>query len=237
MPRKVWPPSAFSELSRPATAGSVCLDKTKTQMTRPRGGQELYRRALAVAGALVALASTACGSPAAGASSTTAGPVTADSIRSAFQNSTMDNAHFTLHGTVIKNRTYYPITGDGVLQLRPVEALALNVNLQTYIGRGTAKMQELIIDGKIYTRNGTAKWTAQPTTLSPTAITSYEGEEIMSGVAVWHARTTITRTTYDLWIRESDSYILQIKYAGVAGTYTMTFDSYNKSREIAAPKN
>src|SRR5476651_873392 len=110
---------------------------SKTQMTRPHRGQELYRRSLAIAGAVVALASTSCGSPVAVASNPTPGPVTADSVRTAFSNSTMDNAHFKLHGTLIKNRTYYPVTGDGVLQLRPVEALVMNVSLTTYNGKPT----------------------------------------------------------------------------------------------------
>jgi hypothetical protein len=40
-----------------------------------------------------------------------------------------------------------------------------------------------------------------------------------------------------LWIRESDAYIVQIKFISVSGSVTMDFDSYNKSREILAPKN
>jgi hypothetical protein len=206
-------------------------------MTQTHRGQELHRRTLAIAGALVALASSACGSSIAGASSPTPGPVTADSVRAAFDNSTMDNAHFTFHGTLIKSRTYYPVSGDGVLQLRPVEALVMIVYLQTYSSHGTTKIQEVTINGRLFTRVNTGKWTSKPTTVSPTTITSYVGEEIINGAAVWHARTEATRTTYDLWIRESDGYIVQAKYAGVSGTYTMTFDSYNKSREIAAPKN
>src|SRR6267378_1733813 len=104
-------------------------------MTGPRRGQELYRRSLAVAGAVVALASASCGSPAAVASNPTPGPVSADSIRAAFSSSTMDNAHFRLHGTAIRNRTYYPVIGDGVLQMRPTEALVVTSYLQTYTTR------------------------------------------------------------------------------------------------------
>jgi len=114
-------------------------------MTRPHRRQELYRRTLAIAGAVVALASTSCGSPVAVASNPTPGPVTADTVRTAFSSSTMDNAHFKLRGTLIKNRTYYPYTGDGVLQLRPVEALLMNVSLQTYSGHGATRIQEVTI--------------------------------------------------------------------------------------------
>jgi hypothetical protein len=149
----------------------------------------------------------------------------------------MDNAHFTLHGTLMKNRTfYYPITGNGVLQLRPVEALATSIYPQNY-GSHATKIQRVSIGGRLYTRNGTGRWTSAPTPVSLTAITSYVGEEIINGTAVWHARTEAGRTTYDLWLRESDGYIVQVKYAGVGGTYTMIFDSYNNSPEIAAPKN
>ena len=79
------------------------------------------RTTLAIAGFVVALATTACGTPAAGAAqvSPTPGPVTADSIGAAFANSLMDNGHFKMHGSLIKNRTYFPVTGDGILQQRP----------------------------------------------------------------------------------------------------------------------
>lgn len=195
-----------------------------------------YQRRLAIAGALVALAATACGSPVAGASSPTPGPVTADSIRAAFDNSTMANAHFTLHGTLIKQRVYYPVSGEGILQLAPREALQMSIRVQTYTA-GVLRIQEVTIGGFLYTRIGTGKWTSKPTSDSPIALTSYVGEEIMSGAAVWHARSTAGSSTYDLWVRESDGYIVQIVYASKTGHFTMTFDYYNQDREIAVPKN
>jgi hypothetical protein len=206
-------------------------------MTRPHRRQELYRRALAIGAAVMALATASCGSPVAVASNPTPGPVTADSVRMAFSNSTMDNAHFTMHGTLIKNRTYYPVTGDGVLQMRPVEALVMHVYLTTYSGRGSTALTEVTINGRLFTKIGSGKWTSKATVVSPTAVTSYIGEEIMDGKAVWHAQSAAPRTTYDLWIRETDAYIVQIKYAGVSGTFTMVFDSYNNSRVVGTPKN
>jgi hypothetical protein len=206
-------------------------------MKQPHREREPNRRVLAIVGAIVALASTSCGSPAAGAPVATPGPVTADSIKAAFSNSTMDNAHFTLHGTAVKNRTYYPVTGDGVLQLRPVEALVQNSHLQTFTSRSGLKIQEVTINGRLYSRIGTGKWTSKATSLSVSEITTYVGEEILDGTAVWHARTNTSRSTYDLWIRETDAYIVQIKFISVSGSVTMSFDSYNKSREIVAPKN
>ena len=67
-------------------------------------------------------------------------------------------------------------------------------------------------------------------------ITTYVGEEIISGAAVWHARSVSGKSTYDIWIRESDGYIVQLKFAGTSGTFTMDFFSYNKSPIIVAPK-
>lgn len=185
----------------------------------------------------MALTTISCGSPVAVASNPTPGPVTADSIRTAFSNSTMDNAHFHLRGTLVKNRTYYPYTGDGVYQLRPVEAFLMNLNLQTYSGHGATRIQDVIINGRLYTRTGSGKWTSTPTIISPIAVTSYVGEEIIDGKTVWHARSEAGRSIYDLWIRESDSYIIQIKYGGISSSFTMIFDSYNTSREITTPKN
>jgi hypothetical protein len=205
-------------------------------MTGPHRGQELFRRSLAMFGAAVALATTSCGSLA-GASSPAAAPFTADSVRTAFDNSTMDNAHFNLHGTLIKSGAYYPITGNGVLQRRPVEGLQMNVYLQTFSSAGTVRIQEVTINGRLYSRVGTGKWTSKPTAVSPTALTTYVGEENVDGWRTWHARSGAGRTTYDLWIRESDGYIVQLKYASISGTFTMNFDSYNKSLQIGTPKN
>jgi hypothetical protein len=205
-------------------------------MRQPHRGEDLYRRTLAIACAVVALVSTACGSPVAGASNPTPGPVTADSIRAALGNSTMANGHFVMHGTIIKSRVYYPVSGEGILQLTPREALQMTTRIQTY-ATGVFKMQEVTIGGFLYTRIGSGRWTSKPSSSSLIAITSYVGEEISDGAAVWHARSTAASTTYDVWIRESDGYIVRIVYANKTGKVTMTFDSYNLNREIAAPKN
>jgi hypothetical protein len=206
-------------------------------MTRPHRGKELYRRPLAIACAVVALASTSCGSPVAIASKPTPGPVTADSVHAAFGNSTMDNGHFKLHGQIIHRPTYYPVTGDGVLELRPREALQMNLNVQTFSSKGVVKIREVNIGSTSYTRVGTGHWTSKPTSSSPINLTIYIGEEIMSGVAVWHARTGTGHNAFDVWVRESDGYIVQITYADTSGTFTMNFDAYNKSGEIPVPKN
>jgi hypothetical protein len=205
-------------------------------MRQPHRGQELYRRTLAIVGAFVALASSACGSPVTGASTPTPGPVTAESVRAAFDNSTMTNAHFTVHGTLIKQRVYYPVSGEGIIQLAPREALQMTIRVQTYTS-GVLRIQEVTIGGYLYTKVGTGHWTSKVTSDSPIALTSYVGEEIVSGTALWHARSTSGTSTYDVWVRESDGYIVQIVYASKSGRITMTFDYYNQSREIPVPKN
>ena len=197
--------------------------------------QDSYRRTLATAGAVIALAAAACGSSVADTPGPTPSPVTADSVRAAFDNSTMKNAHFNLSGTVIKKPSYYPVTGDGVLQRTPREALLMNLRVQTYTSMGVLKIQEVTIGGKLYTRVGTGRWTSQRTTDSPVAPTTYVGEEIIDGTMVWHARSTSAKSTYEIWVREDDGYVVKLGYAGTSGNFTMTFDTYNKSRAITAP--
>jgi hypothetical protein len=148
----------------------------------------------------------------------------------------MKNAHFRIHGTLIRKPSYYPVTGDGILQLAPREGLKMTILVQTYTSLGVLKIQEVTIGGRLYTRLGNGRWTSKPTTDSPTTPTSYVGEEIMSGTAVWHARSVGAGTAYDVWIRESDGYIVQLVFKSSSGTLTMTFDSYNKSPAIAIPK-
>ena len=81
-------------------------------------------------GAGLVLAIVACGTDVAGTPGPTPTPVTADTVRAAFDSSTMKNAHFRLHGTFIVKRNYFPLTGDGVLQLAPREAVAMTFRIQ-----------------------------------------------------------------------------------------------------------
>lgn len=200
-------------------------------MNRTRG----IGRLLALGGMVVALATVACGSDVAGTAGPTPTPVTVDTVRAAFDSSTMKNAHFKLHGTLIIKRNYFPVTGDGVLQLLPREALSMTFRVQTYSSLGVLKAQEVTIGGRMYSRFGSGAWTSKPTTSSPTAIATYVGEEIMSAIAVWHVRSISTADTTDMWIRESDGYIVQLVDASKSGTLTMEFDTYNKSRAISKP--
>ena len=205
-------------------------------MRQPLHVTERWLRTLATAGALVALASTACGSPsAADTPGPTPTPVTADSVRLAFDNSTMKSAHFKVTGTLIVKGNYLPVTGDGVVQLRPSEAFKINMSVQTYTSLGVLKMQSVSIGGRDYTKLGTGHWTSKPSTSSPTSLTTYVGEEIMNGTPVWHVRSGTNANTYDAWIRESDGYMVKISLAQAVGNLTMTFDTYNKSPVIVKP--
>ena len=215
----------------------MCLLSVWKFMRKAPYVRESYRRILATAGFVVALATTACGVPAAGAvpTSPTPGPVTADSVSAAFGNSTMDNGHFKLHGTFIKNRVYFPVTGDGVLQLRPQEALAMNLSIQTFGSQGTLKIQEIAMGTRLFIRVGKGKWGQKRESASPTAPSTYLGEQIISGVALWHTRSSSGSSSFDLWIRETDGYPVQLQYASTSGTLTMNFNLYNKSPVIKAP--
>lgn len=197
--------------------------------------RERYGRILATAGLVLALAAVACGSPAAANPVPASLPVTATSVRSAFDNSTMQNAHFKLHGTLIVKGTYFPVTGDGVLQLVPREALSMNFRIQTYSSMGILKFQEVTIGGRVYSRTGTGRWTSKPETSSMLNLTSYVGEEIIGGAGVWHAQGTEKGSTTDVWIRESDGYIVRLSVKSKSGTLILEFDTYNKSRVITKP--
>jgi hypothetical protein len=207
-------------------------------MRESHRGQKLYRRTLAMAGAALVLAMVACGSPVAGAPvASPSGPVTADSIRAAFTNSTMDSGHFRLHGTLIKNRVYFPVNGNGVLQLRPTEALLVNLSIQTFGTPPLLKGTEITIGGKFYSRLGAGHWSSKAASHgSMVTISTYVGEEIISGAGVWHTHSVDGKNTTDIWIRESDGYIVQLKFAGTSGSYTMDFFSFNKNPIIVAPK-
>ena len=40
----------------------------------------------------------------------------------------------------------------------------------------------------------------------------------------------------EIWVRESDGYIVQLAFSGAFGNFTTTFDSYNKGPLITVPK-
>ena len=97
--------------------------------------------------------------------------------------------------------------------------------------------QEVVIGGRTYTRTGNGKWTSVPdtSTISPTAPTTYVGEEVIGGTMTWHASTAENGSTYDIWVRETDGYIVYLQFTDPKSALTMHFDTYNQSPLITVP--
>jgi len=164
-------------------------------------------------------------------------PVTAASVRAAVDNSSMDNAHFRVTGILGIQGSHYPVTGDGVLEKNPTTALSLNLTVKTNTRAGNVTVQEVEIGGMIYTRTGNGQWTSAPetSTFSPTAPTTYVGEEDIGGTTTWHARSADKGSTYDIWVRETDGYIVYLSFTDSKSMLTMNFDTYNQSALITVP--
>jgi len=196
----------------------------------------MVRRALMTASFGLLVMTTAC-SGAFFANVPSPSPVTAASVRAAVDNSTMDSAHFRATGTLGIQGSHFPITGDGVLEKSPTFALSLNLTVQTNTRAGNLTVQEILIGGRTYTRTGNGKWTSVPdtSTISPTAPTTYVGEELIAGTMTWHASTAENGSTYDIWVRETDGYIVYIQFTDSKSALTMNFDTYNQSALITVP--
>jgi hypothetical protein len=164
--------------------------------------------------------------------------VTVDTISAAMDKSDMKSAHFTVVGNVAKDGARYPVQGDGVLQRFPTSALATNLTLLTYSAAGDIQLQQIQIGGKIYSKLGAGAWTSKPetSTISPLNPTGYAGEDTRAGQAVWHVRSSDATSSYDMWVRESDAYIVLISYLDSAGnSFNFIMNSYNKSPVVTAP--
>jgi len=164
-------------------------------------------------------------------------PVTAASVRAAVDNSSMDNAHFRVTGTLGIQGGHDPVSGDGVLEKNPTTALSLNLTVKTNTRAGNVTVQEVEIGGMIYTRTGNGQWTSAPetSTFSPTAPTTYVGEEDIGGTTTWHARSADKGSTYDIWVRETDGYIVYLSFTDSKSMLSMNFDTYNRSALITVP--
>jgi hypothetical protein len=193
----------------------------------------MVRRALALAGFGAVLATAGCsGGIFAGQPSPS--PVTVASVQTALDSSTMQSAHFRLTGTVALNSYRFDVTGDGVLQRTPF-AMSMNMTLPL---RGAPTFHAIIIGGLMYTREGSGKWTStlERSTASPTAPTSYVGEERVGGELAWHIQSKDSEFIYDGWVRESDGYFVYLKVDNSTITVSLAFDKFNNSPVITAPK-
>jgi len=196
----------------------------------------MVRRALATAAFGLLALTTACSGGLFGEVPSPS-PITAASVRAAVDNSGMLNAHFRVTGTLGIQGNHFPVTGDGVLEKSPTSALSLNLTVKTNTRAGNITVQEVLIGGQIYTRTGNGQWTSAPetSTFSPTAPTTYVGEEDIAGTTTWHARSADNGSTYDIWVRETDGYIVFLSFIDTKSSLTMTFDTYNESPLITVP--
>jgi len=196
----------------------------------------MFRRTLVTAALGLLAVTTACSGGIFG-DVPSPSPVTAASVRAAVDNSSMDNAHFRVTGTLGIQGGHYPVTGDGVLEKNPTTALSLNLTVKTNTRAGTVTVQEIEIGGMIYTRTGNGQWTSAPetSTFSPVAPTTYVGEEDIGGTTTWHARSADKGSTYDIWVRETDGYIVYLSFTDSKSMLTMNFDTYNQSALITVP--
>lgn len=196
----------------------------------------MFRRALVSAACGLAGLSTACGGVLFG-SVPSPSPVTAQTVSAAVDNSTMKNAHFRVTGKFIVQGQYVSVDGDGILQKSPASAIEMTLTVQAVAGGNPLVVQEISADGRDYSRVNGGKWSSSPETgnSSPTTPDEYVGEETIAGTLTWHARSTSSGKTYDIWVRESDGYIAYLQFTDPSSVLTMTFDTYNQSPLITAP--
>ena len=195
----------------------------------------MVRRCVVIAAFTVIATTSACGGALFG-SVPSPTPVTADSVRSAVDNSTMKNAHFRVTGTFNVNAQHLSVSGDGVLQKSPASAIEMTLTVDGAPGGRTLVIQEISVGGRDYSRVGSGKWTSTPeSATSPTVPDTYVGEETIAGTLTWHARSSASGKTYDIWVRESDGYIAYLQFTDPSSVLTMNFDSYNQSPAVTAP--
>ena len=194
----------------------------------------MSRLPLAIVCACLVLAISGCGDQ----QSSQPPGFTFSSIKAALNKSNMKSAHFSVVGNVVRNGASYAIQGDGVLQRLPAAAVETNLTVLTNSAAGDVQLQQIQIGGKVYSRTGTGAWSSQPdtSTVSPLNPTGYSGEDSRNGQAVWHLRSSDALNSYDMWIRESDAYIVLISYKDSSGeSLNFIMNSYNKSPVIIAP--
>lgn len=196
----------------------------------------MVRLSLVIAAGAVLLTASACGGALFG-SVPSPTPVTAASVRAAVDNSTMKNAHFRVTGTInTSSGQHLLVSGDGVLQKSPDSAIEMTLNVQGGAGGRTVVIEEVSVDGRDYSRVDSGKWTSKPeSSTSPTVPDKYIGEETIAGTLTWHAQSSASGQTYDIWVRESDGYIAYLQFTDPSSVLAMTFDSYNQSPAITAP--
>ncbi len=166
-------------------------------------------------------------------------PPTPSEILAKPSHSGMKDGHFKISGHLTSGAYAADVSGDGTMILQP--AYALSMRLQGSIGQLPFAVQEIDVNGKSYSRIGTAKWTeseAKNKPGNPSGATEARlvGEESLAPGKSWHIHATSSSgQPFDTWVRESDGYIA--KYAGAtdSGSISIEFDRYNTGATVSPP--
>ena len=154
--------------------------------------------------------------------------------------SDMKDGHFTVKAHLTSGALTVDLTGDGTMVLKPKYAISLN--LQGSVGQIPIGLQEVVVDGQNYSRLGSQKWTESPSQSEPGNVGSSAknpkliGEDNLSQGKSWHIQgTDSTGQAFDVWVRESDGYL--VKYSGSlsTGSISLDFDKYNTGSTVTAP--
>jgi Domain of unknown function (DUF4352) len=166
-------------------------------------------------------------------------PPTPADILAKPSHSSMKDGHFKLSGHLTSGAYATDLTGDGVMILQP--NYASSMHLQGSIGALPFALQTIDINGKSYSRVGSDKWTEANAQSEPGNPNGASGAKLIGedGLPVgksWHVRATgPSGQQFDVWVRESDGYL--VKYSGGtdSGSITLEFDRYNIAPTVAAP--
>jgi len=152
----------------------------------------------------------------------------------------MKDGHFTVKAHLASGAITVDLTGDGTMVLKP--KYAVSFNLQGSVGQLPIGLQEIVVDGQSYSRLGTQKWTDSPSQSEPGNVSSSAkspkliSEDSLSQGKSWHIQATDSSDqAFDVWVRESDGYL--VKYSGSlsTGSITLEFDKYNTGSAVSAP--
>ncbi len=151
----------------------------------------------------------------------------------------MQDGHFKVTAVIVSGATHTNGSGDGVLALKGKVGLKLNIQVSS--GLLNVGVDLIAVGGKQYERIGNGAWTITTDTASPGnashGIPTYVGESQIGNDKAWHIRSKQTGTTYDEWVRESDSYLLKYSWQSDTGSFTMDFDQFNIGADITAPSD
>jgi len=153
----------------------------------------------------------------------------------------MKDGHFTVKAHVTSGALTVDLTGDGTMVLKP--KYGVSFHLQGSVGQLPIALDEITVDGQSYSRLGSQKWSQSTSQSEPGNSGSnpknakLAGEDSLSTGKSWHIQATDSTSNqpFDMWVRESDGYL--VKYAGslATGTISLEFDKYNTGATVSAP--